>query len=124
MPKKDFNGTIFVRCDEATTGILLDLEAKQGVHPQELARRLIDAACQLFRERRKIEFPIMVIPAKELQLAAESPGDYTAKDLISPADAIIQPPAKPHTAPPAGPSDAGPTPPAGGRAGRRPKAKR
>lgn len=66
----------------------------------------------------------MELPSHALQLAAaEDPGDYTAQNLISPADAIIHAGRKPRTAQPAGDSHASSIQPPTARAGRNSKAK-
>lgn len=102
MPKKAFNGTIFKRCDAATTATLLEIEQTQGVHPQELASRLIAAACQYYRAKRKISFPICLVSQSEMadlaSRAHEALQGFAAEER--PDATPPQPPPNPPGSPP------------------------
>jgi antitoxin component of RelBE/YafQ-DinJ toxin-antitoxin module len=52
--------SINVRVDTELKTVLDEIFEKQGVNPSELARRLLIAAIEIYRETGRIEFPIKV----------------------------------------------------------------
>lgn len=76
MPKKEFNGTISLRCDDAMSATLKDIHLKHQVPPVALARGLIEAALRFYTEHRFFSFPVRIEPEafqREWLAAAEQP---------------------------------------------------
>lgn len=62
MPKKGFTGTIYLRYDSDANAMALweEIEAVEGVHPQEFARRVLATALKTYADTRRIRWPVMV----------------------------------------------------------------
>lgn len=80
MPKKGItSGQLGVRVDEETVRTLLVMEEKHRVAPVDLARGLLEAACQFYREHGWFSFPVRIEPeAFQARYVAEQQGAYNA----------------------------------------------
>ncbi len=69
MPKGEFNGAIFFRCDAEMEATLREMQRHQKTVPVALARGLLEEACKFYRENGYFHFPIMVGPKFQLMVA-------------------------------------------------------
>lgn len=78
MPKREFNGAIYFRCDAQTDATLRDIMRDQKMVPVDLAKGLLEEACKFYRENGYFYFPIVFEPRHQL-MVAEPQADYDAK---------------------------------------------
>ena len=62
MPKKGFNGQIGLRCSDEMSATLKEIERTHRIAPIELARGLVDATCQFYRQHGWFSFPVVIQP--------------------------------------------------------------
>lgn len=98
MPKREFNGAIYFRCDAEMEATLREMQRHQKTVPVDLAKGLVDEACKFYRAHGYFNFPIVIGPKFQL-MVAEPPspeaGLPTKSPPITTADQAAKAIAKP-----------------------------
>lgn len=62
MPKKGESNQLGIRCSEQMMADLRAIQENNGLQPVDLARRLLESACQFYRRYGFFSWPAHVIP--------------------------------------------------------------
>jgi hypothetical protein len=90
MPKEGFNGIIFLRCTDEQVALLRDIHHRDGIKPQEFARRLLAAGCQLYAREGRLRVPLLVENQPLMAADGPGPGYNPARDALLAAKASLE----------------------------------